>query len=308
MSKLSPEIKTTMGAPEWVMLISLGLIWGVSFYLMAIAVAELPVFSIVFHRVGIAAVTLWIIVLALRIDIPTNPQIWLAFLVMGLLNNAIPFSLIVWGQQHIASGLAAILNGTTPLFALVLAALLLKDEHIGRRKLFGVLIGFVGVVVMVGPEFLKGLTSSLAGQLCILGAAISYAFAGTYGRRFRDLGVSPLVTAAGQVTASTLLLLPVTLIVDKGIALPGFNIAVAIMVLAVVCTAFAYLLYFKILASAGAANLSLVTLIVPVTAILLGTIILDEKLKLIHGAGMLLIAIGMLIIDGRLWHRLGSKA
>lgn len=292
-----------MDLRAWTLLLSLALIWGLSFYLMAVALRELPVLTIVFLRVSFAALTLWAVVAITRTKVPTKPAIWISFLVMGLLNNAIPFTLIVWGQQHIASGLAAILIATTPLFTLLLAWGFLQDEAIGKRKLLGVGIGFIGVVFLVAPDIVEGFSASLTGQLAMLGAAISYGLSGTYGRRFKKLGVNPLVTAAGQVSGSTLLLLPVTLLFNQGIAMPGLTVATAIITLAVLCTAIAYLLYFKILETSGASNLSLVTLIVPAIAVLLGTLLLDERLQASQLIGMLIIGIGMAVIDGRLTTR-----
>lgn len=226
---------------------------------------------------------------------------------MGLLNNVIPFALIVWGQTQIASGLASILNAATPIFTVIVAGILLPDERPTPLKLFGVALGFVGVVVMIGVPALGGV-GSLFAQLAIVAATVSYAFAGVYGRRFKSLGINPVVTAAGQVTASTLILLPITLFVDGAIYTDKTNIStwIAIAGLAVASTAIAYVLYFKILELAGATNVLLVTLLVPVSATLLGSLFLNESLEFIHILGMALIAFGLSAIDGRLWHRLKS--
>ncbi len=209
------------------------------------------------------------------------------------------------GQTQIASGLAAILNAATPIFTVVVAGLLLPDERPTPLKLMGVVIGFVGVVVMIGMPALGG-DSKLFAQLAIVAATIAYAFAGVYGRRFKALDINPVVTAAGQVTASTLVLLPIAFMVDGTIDISATseNTWMAITGLAVMSTAVAYVLYFKILELAGATNVLLVTLLVPVSAVFLGSLFLNESLQLIHFLGMLLIALGLSAIDGRLWLRL----
>jgi drug/metabolite transporter (DMT)-like permease len=219
---------------------------------------------------------------------------------MGLLNNAIPMSLILWGQIRIGSGLAAILNASTPLFTVLLAHLFTRDERMTARKVGGVLFGLAGVAVMIGPDALGGLNGGLLPQLAMLGAAISYACAGIFGRRFA--GAPPLVTAAGQVTASSLTLLPLTLIVDRPWLLPppGARTWAAVAGLALLCTALAYIIYFRILATSGASNLLLVTLLMPVTAVLLGITLLGEHIEPRHAVGMALIAAGLATIDGRI--------
>lgn len=287
------------------MLLILSVLWGGSFFFVGVAVAELPTLTIVVLRVGLSAVALWAVILITGRAIPKTAQIWLAFFGMGLLNNVIPFGLIVWGQQTIASGLASILNAATPLFTVIVAGLLLSDETIRPRKLFGVFIGFAGVALMLGFDGLSGLSFDILAQLAILGGALSYAFAGVYGRRFKRLGVDPMMTATGQVTASTIILVPVALLVDRPwlLPMPAATTWASIIALAILSTAVAYILYFKILERAGATNLLLVTFLIPVSAILLGVLFLDEHLGWIHGFGILLIGIGLAAIDGRLFRR-----
>ena len=290
-----------MSQHEWMLLIILSIVWGGSFFFVGVAVEALPPLTIVALRVSLAAVVLLSVVHFTGLRMPANPNIWVALIFMGILNNVIPFSLIVWGQTHIASGLASILNATTPLFTIVAAHLLTKDEKMTSNKIAGVIIGFAGVVVMLGHEALGGLGDSVFAQLAILGAAISYSFAGIFGRRFAQAGIKPVITATGQITASSMLLIPLAIFYDKPLSLrmPGFEIWVAIFGLALISTAFAYILYFRILSTAGATNLLLVTLLIPVSAILLGTVILGEQLELKHFVGMGLISIGLLTIDGR---------
>jgi drug/metabolite transporter (DMT)-like permease len=244
------------------------------------------------------------------VTIPYTRPVWLAFFGMGLLNNVVPFCLIVWGQTHIASGLAAILNATTPLWTVVVAHVLTADEKMTGNRLAGVLIGFVGVIVMVGPALLSGVAASGLAQVAVVGAALSYAFAGVFGRRFRRMQVPPLATAAGQVTASSLMLLPIAFFFERPWLLPFPDLPVwgAVLGIAVLSTALAYVLYFRILATAGATNLLLVTFLIPISAILLGSLVLGERLDSRHFVGMALIGCGLAAIDGRLLKRFRRSA
>jgi len=296
-------VNTIMNRREWAMLVTLSVLWGGSFFFAEIALESLPPLTIVTLRVGLAAITLWLVVLALKLPIPNSPPIWIAFFTMGLLNNVLPFSLIVWGQSQISSGLAAILNATAPLFGVIVAGILLRDESATPLKITGVVIGFAGVIVMMDLSSIA--TSSLLAQLAILAAALSYACASVYGRRFKATGLNPILVAAGQVSGSTLLLLPIALWVDGNdhYANVPSQVWAAIISLAVFSTAAAYILYFKLLASAGATNILLVTLLVPVSAILLGWLFLEESLQTPHIIGMAMIALGLSAIDGRLWRR-----
>ncbi|WP_198946593.1 DMT family transporter [Kiloniella majae] len=293
---------TTMGASEWFMLIILSILWGGSFFFVGVAVSELQPFTIVTIRVGLAAIALWGIIFTLKMPLPKNLAAWKALLIMGLLNNVIPFTLIVWGQIYIPSGLASILNATTPLFGVIVATLFLPDEKATVLKVIGVIIGFIGVVLMFG---LPDDNQNFLAQLAILGATLTYAFAGVFGRRFKTMAIPPIVTAAGQVTGATLLLIPITYIIEGVPSLPVISNETwfSLIALSLLSTAVAYILYFKILERAGATNLLLVTLLVPVSAILLGALFLNEKLDVSHFVGMALIAIGLSAIDGRLWKK-----
>lgn len=299
---VQPATSRPMTPFEWGMLIALSLVWGGSFFFNGVAVRELPVFTVVVSRVAVAALVLLLILKFAGERLPREPRIWLAFFGMGLLNNAIPFSLIVAGQQHIASAVASILNASTPLFTVILAHVLTSDEKMSANKLLGVATGFAGVAVMIGFDALHTLGSHVVAQLMCLAAALSYAFAGIFGRRFRSMGVPPMTTATGQVIASSALLIPVMLVVDKPWTLSAPSPAAigSLIGLAVLSTALAYVLYFHILSTAGATNLALVTFLVPVSAIVLGILFLDEQLLPKHIAGMALIGAGLAAIDGRL--------
>ena len=299
------SINRSMTLGQWGMLAMLSIIWGGSFFFIGVAVADIPPLTIVAIRVLLAAMVLWLIMVALRQSMPRDPSIWGTFFCMGFLNNVLPFSLIVWGQTYISSGLASILNATTPLFTILVAGGLLADERITLGKAVGVLLGLAGVVVIVGPEAMGGMDENVLAQLAVLAAGVSYAFAGVYGRRFRTMGMTPFVTATGQVTASSVLLLPLALSVDRPweqAVLEG-PVWAALAGLGILSTAFAYILYFRLLATAGATNLLLVTFLVPVSAVLLGILFLGEHLAAGHVAGMALIASGLLVIDGRLLPR-----
>ena len=296
------EIKQTMGSVEWSILLMLSVLWGGSFLFIGVAVKELPTLTIVFARVLLAAIALWLLIFITGRTLPKGRDIWLAFVGMGLLNNAIPFCLIVFGQHSIASGLASILNASTPLFTVLVAGMLLEDEKLSSRKLIGVAIGFFGVMVMIGLDALSGLGTHILAQLAILGATVSYAFAGVFGRRFKAFGTDPVVVAAGQVTGASIVLLPVALVFDAPWTLPQPSVEVmaSVLALALISTALAYILYFQLLARAGATNLLLVTFLIPVTAILLGALLLHERLQPVHFLGMALIGVGLAAIDGRL--------
>lgn len=303
------SIKLNMGVPEWAMVIALSIVWGGSFLTVGIAVQELPPLTIVVCRVGLAAIGLWAFCIVSGIRMPSSVKAWAAFAGMGTLNNAIPFSLIVWGQTEIASGLASILNATTPFFGVLVANALTSDERLSSTKLAGVLIGLGGVIWMVGSTALSGLGDAVWAQLAILGAAVSYAFAGVFGRRFRTMQIAPVATATGQVTCSTLLLMPLMLMVDQPWALPapGLETVAALVALALISTSLAYVLYFRILAAAGATNLLLVTFLIPPVAILLGIAFLGEVLEWRHVWGMALIFAGLIMIDGRLPAKLKTR-
>ena len=295
-----------MDAFDWVMLITLATVWGGSFLFNAILVAELPVITIVAIRVTVAALALWGFVRVTGRKIPTAPKVWGALLILGVLNNAIPFSLIVQGQTQITTGLASILNATTPLFTILVAGFFLTDERFSVLRVLGVVVGFSGVILMVGPEALGGLGADFWAQLCALGAALSYGFASVFGRRFRELKVDPVMVATGQVTMSSLVLWPMALWIDGPQDILGlsFNAAASMFGLAVLCTSFAYILYFRILERAGATNISLVTFLVPISAIILGVLVLGESIFIKEIIGMALIGLGLAIIDGRLFQRL----
>ncbi len=297
------EIKMAMDPKEWGMLIALSILWGGAYFSNAVAVQELPTFFLVALRVAIGACTLFIVLKLMGLSMPTDRAHWLAFFGMGLLNNAIPFSLIVWGQSHIASSLASILNAATPLFTVLVAHFLTHDEKMTFNRVLGIVIGFAGVAYMIGFDALSTLGDQVWAQLACIGATISYAFSGVFGRRFKRMGTPPLATATGQLTASALILVPISLFVEQPwlLDMPSMSAIGAVLFVAIGGTSLAYLLFFRILSAAGATNIMLVTLLVPISAILLGTAFLGEVLEAKHVIGMLFIALGLAAIDGRPW-------
>lgn len=292
-----------MTARDWAQLFLLGAIWGGSFFFARIAVAEIPPLTLVLFRVAIAAIALHLYLLArgpsFKLALPYASSLFL----LALLNNVIPFSLIFAGQTVLGAGLASVLNATTPFWTLIIANMLTSDEKLSWNKVAGILLGVAGTAVMIGPGLIAGLGGPVWAKFALVGASLSYAFALIVARRFK--GVPPAVVATGQLTASTVMMLPVVLVMHGTVGLfdASAPIWTAVLALALVSTAFAYILYFNVIASAGATNASLVTLIVPASAILLGTAFLGERLDLFEMAGMALIAFGLVTIDGRLLRR-----
>jgi drug/metabolite transporter (DMT)-like permease len=284
----------------WAELLLLAALWGGSFLGNRLALNDMGVFTAVALRVSGAMFILWAYVLIKGLPLPRNPRVWAAFLVMGILNNVLPFSLISWGQLTIPSGLAAILNAATAIFGVLAASLFFRDERLTRAKALGVILGFAGVVTIIGPSALAGLDLTSLAQLALVAAAVSYALAAVWGRTHLS-GLPPQVAAAGMLTGSSLVMVPLAITTE---GLPSFSYGLtawgAIIYLAIASTAFAYLLYYRVLALAGAGNLSLVTLLVVPFAIVLGALVLGESLPARDYLGFLLLALGLLVIDGRI--------
>lgn len=287
----------------WAELLLLGGIWGASFLSNAVLLREMGFLTVVAFRVSGAALILWVYVLARRLILPRDPKIWMFFAFSGVLNTALPFALITWGQTHIPSGLASILNCSTAIFGVLIAALAFADERLTRRKLAGIGLGFLGAVTVIGPDAVTGLDLTALAQLALIAAAMCYAIGSAFNRA-RLSGLTPQVAAAGMLSGSALFILPLA-IWQEGV--PGFTYSgttwIALAYLSVVATALAYLLYYRVLAMAGAGNVLLVTLLVAPVAILLGAFVLDEALPLRAYAGFALLAAGLVVIDGRILNR-----
>ena len=290
------------------MLFTLAAVWGGSFFFVEVALREVGPLTIVLHRIFWAVPVLGLILWWKGHPVPKGFKIWGAYGVMGALNNAIPFMLIVWGQTQIEGGLASILNGTTAVFGAVVAGLLLVDERLNARKIIGALLGLIGVAAIMGPSAVSGLDLRNLGQLAILGAALSYSFGSVWGK-IALKGLPPEVNAFGMLTASALIMIPLALIFE---GIPSFTLSASVwgslLGIAWLATALAYMLYFGILARAGAANLTLVTLMIPPFAVTLGWLLLGERLSIEAFIGFALIAIGLAVTDGRILRRLGVSS
>lgn len=296
-----------MSPLAWVLMAILALIWGGSFVANRAALTEVPVLTVVALRVSFAAALMWAWVAFRGLPLPRNRRLWQSFAVMGLLNSALPFSLIVWGQRHIDSGLAAILNASTAIFGVLIAALVFSDERLTPRKALGVTVGFGGVVVTIGPAALTHLDLTSLAQLAVLAASLSYAVAGSYSRT-RIRGLTPEVAAAGMLTCASLWILPTALVHD---GIPSFGWSgeawAGLLFLSVAASALAYLLNYRILALAGAGNLSLVTLLLAPVAIVLGWAIYGEALGPRVLAGFAVLASGLLLLNPRIGARLFAE-
>ena len=299
-----------MSREDWAILLFLSILWGGSFFFIEIALGSVRPFTLVLIRVVLAAAMLWLFLLVKRERLSLPPGALVAFLVLALLNNVIPFILFAWAQETISGGLASILNATTPIWGVIVAHLATADEKATPAKIAGVLLGFAGVALMIGLDFLGEIGGDALAQAECLVATLCYALAGVYARRFRSMGVPPVAVSTGQLTAAALVMLPLVLIFEPPwlATAPTPAAWAALAALALFCTSFAYILYFRLLASAGATNSLLVTFLIPITAILLGALILDERLEPRHFAGMALIGLGLAAIDGRLLSRRRPRA
>ncbi|MGI8610661.1 MAG: DMT family transporter [Sphingomicrobium sp.] len=298
---VKPMIRSVMNRSDWAILAALALIWGGAFFLIGVAVRYVPPFSYVLMRLAIAAAAMWAILAWRRETLALPREAWGAIVLLALLNNALPFTLFGWAQTHIASGLASILNATTPIWGVIVAHLFTADEKITPRKLAGVAVGFAGVAVMIGPGLLSSLGGGVLAELACVVAALAYALAGVWARRFKAMGVSPFSVTTGQLTVGAVMMVPVALIGDRPwtMAFPPIQAWAAVATLAIVCTALGYVLYFRLIDRAGATNALLVTLLVPPTAILLGVLFLGEVIAAHDFAGLALIGLGLAAIDGR---------
>src|SRR5687768_1652594 len=273
-------IRTVMDKSDWAILVTLALIWGGAFVFIGVAVRHVDPLTYVWLRLTIAAGAMWVFLKVRREPLGLPREVWGSILLLALLNNALPFTLFGWGQTHIASGLASILNATTPIWGVLVAHLFTDDERLTPRKIAGVLLGFGGVAVMIGPTLLADIGTNALAQLACVAAALCYAVAAVWARRFRRMGLSPMSVTTGQLSAGALMMLPLAMLIDQPWTqpIPPLTAWGAIVALALLCTAFGYVLYFKLIDSAGATNALLVTLLVPPFAILFGSLLLDEVL------------------------------
>lgn len=289
-----------MGPAQWLMLITLSVIWGGSFFFNEIALRGLPPFMVVWGRIVTGAIGLTLMVAASGIDVRPHLHQWKHFLVIGILNTFVPFSFIVWGQQHIDSGLASVINATTPAFTILVANFFTSDERASVRKFTGAAIGLGGVATLIGSDALSGFGDHILGQGAVMCAALSYACSATYARRI--VGMPPLLMACGQLSLVSLVMTPVVFTICRPweLPMPSAEVIGAVFGLGLVCSALAYILFFRILTSAGATNVQLVTLFIPFSASSLGIVFLGEPFSWRLAAGIVIVSTAALLIDGRL--------
>lgn len=296
MEQTPHTLKSRYGDLFW--LLVLGTLWGFSYLFIKVVVSAVPPFTLVTGRLLISTLILWFLLRLTRQDMPRNWKLWGAFAVMGSLSGAVPWSLITWGEQYISSGLAALLQATTPIFTLILASLLSHDEQLSLTKALGVIVGFVGVGILLLPDLRQGLQASLLGQLAIVLSSVSYATATVFARRWLG-GQPPLVSTTGQLTTGLLFMLPIALIVDRA---PTLSLSLPVigswLALSVLGTAVAYILYYALLARTGATFVSTVTYIIPVNGLILGALILHEPLTTTVLISLGLILVSVLLVRG----------
>ena len=297
-------------APEldgngWLLIGILAILWGGAFFLIEVGLRSYPPISLVFMRLALAAPPMWIAMRLMGERLPTTGRIWGLLTIVGALNCALPFALFFWGQQYLDSGYASILNATTPLWGVLTAHFLTRDEKATPARIIGVLTGMAGIIVMVGPEAMKGLSNNLLAQIACIVSTIFYSFAAIYGRRLSQTALTPMAVATGQTMAAAVLMVPIVLFVDQpwAMATPRLDATLAGITLALLSTALAYTLYFRLIDRAGASNAQLVAFLMPILAVILGIAFLGESLNQGQIIGAVLIAFGLVIIDGRLLAR-----
>ncbi len=300
----------TMTALEWALLLVLSVLWGSTFLFLSFATREVPPFSIAAVKVTLAAGALLLAMRQAGARLPRGRRTWGQFVLMGVFNDAGPFILLAFASPFVATGLASVLIATSPLFTVVLAHWLTADERMTWRHAVGVLIGFAGLAVMLGGGTFSFSAAGILGALACLGASLGYAYAGIYGRRFAPLGLHAMTTAAGQLSTSAIMLIPLALVIDRPwtLAPPSWTAVGAILAMGLLTGALAYSIFYRILATAGATNVVLVTFLSPITAILLGIGVLGERLSGQQMGGMALVAVGLAVLDGRVLGLVRAKA
>ena len=294
----SPKLDGT----GWLLIGILSILWGGAFFLIEVGLRSYPPITLVFMRLALAVPPMWFAMRLMGERLPKEPRIWGLLAIVGALNCALPFILFFWGQQYLDSGYASILNATTPLWGVITAHFLTSDEKATPARIIGVLIGMAGIVVMVGPEAMKGLSNNLLAQLACIISTIFYSFAAIYGRRLSQTELTPMAVATGQTMMAALMMVPIVAVMDQPwtMAAPRLDSTLAGITLAIFSTALAYTLYFRLIDRSGASNAQLVAFLMPILAIILGIAFLGESLSGGQIAGAGLIAVGLAILDGRL--------
>jgi drug/metabolite transporter (DMT)-like permease len=286
----------------WLLIGILAILWGGAFFLIEVGLRSFPPITLVFIRVGFAVPAMWIAMRIMDEKLPSDWASWHLLTVVGAFNCALPFTLFFWGQQYLDSGYAAILNATTPLWGVVTAHFMTRDEKATPARIIGVLTGMAGIIVMVGPAAIQGLSNNLFAQIACVISTVFYSLAAIYGRRLSQTTLTPMAVATGQTMMAAVLMIPIVLIVDQPwtMDMPRLDATLAGLTLALLSTALAYTLYFRLIDRAGASNAQLVAFLMPILAVILGVAFLGESLSVGQLAGAALIALGLMILDGRL--------
>jgi drug/metabolite transporter (DMT)-like permease len=278
------------------LLLILGTIWGSSYLFIKVAVAEVPVMTLIAGRLLLAATILWLLLWALGKSMPRSRSLWGAYAVMGILSGMLPWALISWGEQYIPSNLAALLQATMPIFTVILATLLAEDEHMTWKRVLGVVIGFIGVSILMVPDLRRGLQANLLGQLAVVLSSASYAGAAIFARK-RLRGQPPLASTTGQLTMGALFTLPLSLLIDRPFDLsPSLPAAASWLGLIVLGTVLAYVIYYALLERTNATFVSTVTYVIPINGLMLGALVLGEPLTLALAGSSVLILLGVLLV------------
>ena len=287
------------------LLITLAALWGPSFLFIKVAVEEIPPLTLVLGRVSIGAAFLLLVLLLQRRHLPVDRRLWGHLAVIALLYNALPWVLLSWGEQYIDSALASILNGTTPLFTIVLAHFLVEGDRITSSKLLGVLLGFAGLFLLILPSLRGGVQASTWGLIAVTAAAALYGVAIIYSRQHLR-GLPPLVAPASQLLLATLYMLPLAVIIDRPWTLPTPSAAAlgSLVALGIMGTGLAFIVYYRLIESADSTYVSMVTYVIPVFGVILGVLVLNEQLTWYALAGFALILLGVMVVNGLLANHL----
>ena len=285
----------------WALIIMLGAVWGCSFLFNAILIREISPLWVSAGRVTIGAAICWVFFVALRKKFPTDWRIYPQLLVLGILNYAIPFALFPFAEQTVASGIVGVINGMTPMTTVIVSQLWPGGEKASWNKSIGVVIGFIGAIILASPSLGAGASAQVVGLLAALGATICYALTLNYARRFKAVD-SPTV-ASLSLTGAALVSIPIALLFTGMPVITRIETWGALFGIGIFSTSFSFLLVYWLLPKVGATNLSLNTFITPISAILLGVLILHERFQPIHVVGIIVIFLGLVFIDGRLVKR-----
>ena len=293
-----------MANKDWLLVLLLGLFWGSSFFFVEVLLKYLSPFIIVYLRVSIASIFLILFIYIKGVKFQFTFNNFFNLSIMSILNNIFPFLLITFGQQSTSGGLASILNANTSFIAIILASLFLPLERLSLNRVVGVSIGILGVVIAIGYQNIFQLKNDDLGKYLIIIATVSYGFAGVWGK-LRLHNLSPIIAATGMLTVSTIILTPYAIINHlEEIYSLNFYIFKYAFIFAIICSVFAYFLYFKILESAGAGNLLICTIIIPPSSIFLNAFFLDQNITTNEYLGLIVIILGLIILDGRLFKKI----